>query len=193
MAPIEFPAQAQRYNEYRFCPRCGGAFGPHDFKPDACVFVCRACKFDFYQNASPAAVAVITHPQHIEQVLMLKRRTAPNIGRWCVPGGFLVYGEAPAAGAIREAMEEVGLAIEIVQLLHAGLVDYSYQGRQICVVEIGFLARLADPGSTHGIATAEASETAFIPIDDISRAPDMLAFPEQLALMRAYRQVLDAA
>lgn len=192
MTPADFPAQAQRYSQYRFCPCCGRGFDPGDFNAAACVFVCRGCGFDFYQNPSPAAVAVITHPQQHEAVLLLKRRTAPHAGRWCVPGGFMAYGETPAAGARREALEEVGLHIDIVQLLHAGLVDYAYRGRQICVVEIGFLARLANPESGHAVATAEASETAFVPVDDIIREPDMLAFPEQLALMHALRRVLDA-
>lgn len=34
--------------------------------------------------------------------------------RWGFPGGLLARGETPAAAARREAMEEVGLAIEIV-------------------------------------------------------------------------------
>lgn len=191
MTPIEFPAHAQRYSQYKYCPCCGRAFDRADFNAAACVFVCRGCDFDFYQNPSPAAVAVITHPQRIEEVLLLKRRTAPHIGRWCVPGGFMAYGESPAAGARREAMEEVGLNIEIVQPLHVGLVDYSYRGRQICVVEIGFLARLPDADSANAMTTAEASETAFVSVDQVIAQPDMLAFPEQLALMHAYRRVLD--
>src|SRR5207237_10410221 len=34
--------------------------------------------------------------------------------RWGFPGGLIARGETPAAAARREAMEEVGLAIEIV-------------------------------------------------------------------------------
>jgi 8-oxo-dGTP diphosphatase len=192
VTPLDFPAQAQRYSQYKFCPCCGRAFDPSDFNAAACLFVCRACDFDFYQNPSPAAVAVITHPQRSDEVLLLKRRTAPHVGRWCVPGGFLAYGETPAAGARREALEEVGLEIEVVQLLHAGLVDYAYRGRQICVVEIGFLARLTDTQSPGSMTTDEASETTFLPVDAIIRDPSMLAFPEQLMLMQAFRRVLDA-
>lgn len=189
MTPIDFPALAQRYSQYRFCPCCGQAFDPDDFDAAACVFVCRGCGFDFYQNPSPAAVAVISHPQRVNDVLLLKRRTPPNPGRWCVPGGFIAYGEMPADGARRETREEVGLDIDVVQLLHAGLVDYSYRGRQICVVEIGFLARLTDAGLPDSIETAEASETAFVPIEDIIRKPGLLAFPEQLSLMHAFQRL----
>ncbi len=190
MPPIEFPPDRQRYSEYRHCPRCGSAYRPQDFQPAAGVFLCAGCSFDFYQNPLPSAVAVIAQPGRAEAVLFLRRLTTPNIGRWCVPGGFVVYGETPAAAAVREAREEVGLEVTVESLLHAGLVDYSYRGKQICILEVGFVARLAGPEPPPGFSTPEASETAFIAVDEILREPEMLAFAEQASLMRAYRDYL---
>src|ERR1043165_5710521 len=43
-------------------------------------------------------------------------RTSPGhlgVGRWTLPGGGIVFGEAPEAGAIREVEEETGLITEI--------------------------------------------------------------------------------
>lgn len=190
LPPIEFPAGAQRYSELRFCPRCGTQYNAADFHPAQCVFVCAACSFDFYQNPPPAAVAVLVHPERADCVLLLKRRTAPNIGRWCVPGGFVGYGERPASAAAREVREEVGLEATIGQLLHAGLVDYTYRGRQLCVLEIGYLAHLAGPVPAATLVTPEASEVAFLSVDEVLRTPEMLAFPEQASLMRAFKDAL---
>jgi 8-oxo-dGTP diphosphatase len=186
----EFPAESQRYREVRYCPRCGNQYRPEDFHPAACLFLCAACGFDFYQNPPPAAVAVLAHPGRADAVLLLKRRTAPNIGRWCVPGGFVSYGESPAAAAAREVREEVGMEATIGQLLHAGLVDYTYRGRQLCVLELGYLARLSGPIPEAGLVTPEASEVAFLPVEEVLRAPEMLAFPEQASLLRAFKDVL---
>jgi 8-oxo-dGTP diphosphatase len=36
---------------------------------------------------------------------------------WAIPGGFIDYGEAAETAGKREAMEEIGLAIELVDLL----------------------------------------------------------------------------
>ena len=53
-----------------------------------------------------------------DQVLLIKRGTAPRLGQWSLPGGRLEWGETTAAGALRELAEETG--VEAVLL---GLVD----------------------------------------------------------------------
>ena len=187
MPPIEFEPARQRYAELRFCPRCGHTFGPHEFRAAECLFMCASCGFDFYQNPVPAAVVALRHPREPGQVLMLRRRTRPNVGKWCVPGGFIGYGEEPAAAAAREVREEVGVEARILGVLRAGLVDYSYRGRQICIVEIAYLADVAGDLPRAGAATAEASEIAFHAVGDVLADPGLLAFPEQVEVIRACR------
>lgn len=150
--------------------------------------MCASCGFDFYQNPSPAAVVVIPDPDDPMRILLLKRRTPPNVGRWCVPGGFIHYGEEPAAAAAREALEEVGLEVRIGEVIRAGLVDYHYRGRQVCVVELSFVGRLARAPALASRTSAEASEVGFLGVDEILSRPAMLAFPEQLEVVRAYAQ-----
>ncbi|MBC7669002.1 MAG: NUDIX hydrolase [Gemmatimonadaceae bacterium] len=53
-----------------------------------------------------------------DQVLLIKRGTAPRLGQWSLPGGRLERGETTRAGALRELAEETG--VEAVLL---GLVD----------------------------------------------------------------------
>ena len=180
----DFPPAAQRYAEIGFCPRCGQRYAESDFHPADCLYLCPACGFDFYQNPLPAAVVAIAGPSQPGTVLMLKRRTAPGLGLWCVPGGFIRYGETPEHAAMREAREEVGADIALDGVLRTGLVDYRYRGRQICVVEIAFAAHLAGPVQR---ASDEAEEIAFRPADALIAAPGLLAFPEQREVLIAFR------
>ena len=46
-----------------------------------------------------------------KRLLLIRRRGAHGEGTWAVPGGHLDYGESPAACAIREVREEVGLTV----------------------------------------------------------------------------------
>ena len=50
------------------------------------------------------------------RVLLQQRAIEPRRGFWTFPGGFLEVGEAPAAGAVRETKEEVGLEVTLTEL-----------------------------------------------------------------------------
>lgn len=62
----------------------------------------------------PAVDAVIVKNN---KVLMIKRRIEPFRGFWCLPGGFLEYGETVEEGVIREVWEETGLKTIIKTLI----------------------------------------------------------------------------
>jgi len=49
--------------------------------------------------------------------IVLIRRRNPPVG-WALPGGFIDAGETAAQAARREALEETGLEIELVELFH---------------------------------------------------------------------------
>lgn len=187
VSPGEGELPAPRYRDIRFCPRCGVAYRAQDFYPGEYLFLCSACDFDFYQNPLPSAVVVLAHPENVDTVLVIKRRTPPGIGRWCLPGGFIRYGETPDAAAAREAREEVGVAVEIGSLLRVGVLDYPYRGRRVCVLEVAFVARLACAPPTAGQVTAEASEVAFRRVGEMLDAPETMAFPEHAAVLREFQ------
>jgi 8-oxo-dGTP diphosphatase len=46
-----------------------------------------------------------------KRLLLIRRKGAHGEGTWAVPGGHLDFGESPAACAIREVREEVGLVV----------------------------------------------------------------------------------
>ena len=62
-----------------------------------------------------SVVAVIVNDR--EEVLLTLRSVPPFLGEWVMPGGKIDLGE-PIAGALqREVMEEVGLEVEVEDLI----------------------------------------------------------------------------
>lgn len=49
--------------------------------------------------------------------IVLIRRKNPPPG-WALPGGFIEYGESAEEAAIREALEETSLQVQLIELLH---------------------------------------------------------------------------
>ncbi len=60
-----------------------------------------------------------------DEILLLKRKNAPNLGLWSPPGGKLdmAIGESPYECAIREAREETGLELNFNDLSIFGYVS----------------------------------------------------------------------
>jgi len=53
-----------------------------------------------------------------DQFLLIRRGKPPRLGEWSIPGGRQELGETVRQTAVREVMEETGVAIEL-----AGLID----------------------------------------------------------------------
>ena len=64
--------------------------------------------------------------QEDDRYLLIKRAAEPDADLWSVPGGMVELGERAAEAAKREALEETGLEVEIVEVL--GVVDKIVEG-----------------------------------------------------------------
>src|SRR4051794_9847453 len=93
----------------RFCSACGAAL------PVPPPVACAACGAEHWRNAKPCANAVVVRGDG--RILLTRRAHAPWRDGWCAPGGFCGHDERPEDAAVREALEETGIAIRVTDLL----------------------------------------------------------------------------
>ena len=153
----------------RFCPRCGAAT-PIKAIEGRERPVCGECGHIVYINPTPATTLVAIDDG---RVLLTLRDVDPCRGEWCLPGGFLEWGEAPKDGARRELVEETGITAGALELI--GVYD-SVSTAISHVVLMGF--RVLD-WTGEARAGDDAADAAWFALNDMPR----LAF-------EAHRQML---
>jgi len=125
--------------------------------PDRKSFkVCSDCGFvDFPSPKLVAGCLVID----AGRVLLLRRGIEPQIGKWTFPGGYVDLGETPAAAALRETREEVGMQVELGRVLGV----YADPAHPVAAVAV----YLAKPGTEKASVTDEATEVRYFAPPDI--------------------------
>jgi len=100
------------------------------------------------RNPFPTADVII---EVGDRIVLVRRRNPPE--GWAIPGGFVETGETVETAAVREALEETGLAVELTLLLGV----YSDPGRdpRFHTVSTVYVGR-ADGEPTGGDDAAEA-------------------------------------
>ncbi len=98
---------------YRFCPRCAHALEDRPFEGKL-RRVCPSCAFIYFPDPKVAVVGLI---EANDRVLLIRRAVEPARGHWALPGGYMDAGELPVAALRREVREEVGIEIEVGELV----------------------------------------------------------------------------
>lgn len=102
----------------RYCPHCRAKLTTttrHNKERLACP------KGDFVFRENPVPVAVLLIPTDDDGVVLIRRKDDPRF-LW-LPGGYVDKGEHPEQAAIREALEETALHVEIDRLLGIQVPD----------------------------------------------------------------------
>lgn len=125
---------------YQHCPMCGTAVAWQQIQSDT-AYVCQSptCGFIFWQNSKPCVSIIIPRD---ETILLGTRGIAPEKGKLDLPGGFLKDGEHPFDGALREAQEELGVAISVDRIV--GFAVDRYGDSENYTLNIGLLATIQD-------------------------------------------------
>jgi len=128
-----------------------------------------------HRNPAPTVDAVILLPG--DRIVLVRRQNPPH--GWALPGGFVDEGERLDEAAAREAEEETGLAVSLVEQFHA-YSDPRRDPRRHTLSTV-FIAR-ADGVPTAGDDAAEARAFAW----DALPAPIVFDHAEILADVRRY-------
>ncbi|MCL5994537.1 MAG: bifunctional NUDIX hydrolase family protein/GNAT family N-acetyltransferase [Chloroflexi bacterium] len=74
---------------------------------------CPACGYVQYENPVPGVGILI---EYEGQLVLVQRDRPPREGEWALPSGFIEADESVEDAAVREAHEETGLKIELLEL-----------------------------------------------------------------------------
>ncbi|MDX1994256.1 MAG: GNAT family N-acetyltransferase [bacterium] len=95
-----------------YCPNCGQKLTQRKeggrMRP-----ACNNCGYIHYVNPVPGVGLLI---EVAGGLVLIQRRNPPHRGEWTLPSGFVEADESAEEAALREAEEETGLKVEIIEL-----------------------------------------------------------------------------
>ncbi len=161
--------------EFRYCPCCGGPLETQR-RGDRDRLACRACQRVLYVNPAVGVAVVVRRGQAI---LWGLRASGPYRGAWCIPCGYVEWGEEERAAAAREFREETGLLVEVGPVV---AVNSNFHDPERLTVGIWFAGLV-----TGGLLQAgdDLADARFFPLDS---PPQPLAFPTDALVMEELKQ-----
>ena len=157
--------------DFTFCPHCGSRMGERR-AGGRLRRACPACGWIHYRNPGVGAAVLVRDGDG--RVLLVRRGPrSTRAGRWCIPAGYVDYGEEIREAAAREVLEEAGVTVEVGDVIQ---VMSNFHDPARLTVGVWFAGRMTggDP-----VAGDDADEVGWFPLDGL---PD-LAFETDAALL----------
>jgi len=105
-----------------------------------------------------------------EKIILVKRRAEPGKGRWSIPGGTVHLGEKVREATIREAKEESGLDVEIVDDRPIDAFDSIItDDRGRTQYHFTLLEFLTKPKGGSLKAAEDAAEARWVPLEEVKK------------------------
>ena len=155
---------------FRFCPCCGGELANRP-RGGRDRLVCRDCRRVLYVNPAVGVALVVRRGS---EILWGRRKGGPYRDAWCIPCGYVEWGEEVRAAAAREFAEETGLVVEVVEVL---AVHANFHDSERLTVGIWFAGRVLGGALQAG---DDLAEVAFYPLE---APPRPLAFPTDAVVL----------
>ena len=95
---------------------------------------CQNCGRVNYINPIPAVAMLAVKDS--DQIMLVRRTAPPEVGYWCLPGGFIELGETPEDAVHRELYEETRLECSVDRLFDVGTVIDGYYGDVIVLAYV---------------------------------------------------------
>jgi len=153
-----------------FCPLCSHAL---DLRQEEALSrkYCPSCGWVRYRNpAVGVAVAVLKG----RRILLVKRGEGKFHGDWCIPCGYVEWGEDIREAAEREMLEETGLTVKATEIL---AVQSNFHDPDQLTVGIWFLGDLQS-GRLH-----PGSDALAVEYFTLETPPGSMAFPTDLKVL----------
>jgi len=99
--------------EVNFCQRCGSPMSWQE-RSGRLRPVCTECGWIYFPDPKVAAAVLV---EQEGRILLVRRTSEPERGKWTLPAGFVDAGEDPARAAERECLEETGLNVQVNSLI----------------------------------------------------------------------------
>ena len=163
-------------NEYRFCPRCAAPLDVQ-LRHGHQRLVCQGCGFSLSPRPT-VGVGVLVQESH--RVLLGRRGHGHlYVGAWCIPSGYVEWGEEVRVAARRELLEETGLEVEIGSIY---AVHSNFHNPRALTVGICF------QGTVTGGTLRAGDDLDAVDYFSLNALPEPLASPTDRLVLEQLRQ-----